>query len=158
MLREGKISTDEKRVVSLTARADRGQTPKMARRDRPADEYYALRTFRADGSAVTTPIWLAPHEGHLYGYTPVRSWKVRRISRDPRVEVAPSDFDGVPHGAWRRGRARVLPASELRIAKRAMTAKYGNRFRWFTLVTLVGRPREHGGPAVGIEISWDEAA
>ncbi|MFD2028642.1 PPOX class F420-dependent oxidoreductase [Promicromonospora aerolata] len=128
----------------------------MPHRDRPADEYYALRTFRADGTPVTTPIWLARDGERLYGYTPVRSWKVRRISRDPRVEVAPSDFDGMPHDAWRSGRAQVLPASGLRTAKRAMTAKYGNRFRWFTLVTLIGRPRTHGGRAVGIEISWDD--
>ncbi|WP_129784631.1 PPOX class F420-dependent oxidoreductase [Promicromonospora panici] len=127
----------------------------MARRDRPADEYFALRSFRNDGSGVVTPIWLAPYGGRLYGYTPERSWKVRRMRRDPRVEVAPSDFDGVPHGEWRRGRARVLPPSELRTTKRAMTVKYGNRFRLFTLVLLLGRPRKHGGRAVGIEISWD---
>jgi PPOX class probable F420-dependent enzyme len=130
----------------------------MAHRESPADEYYVLRTFRADGSPVTTPIWLAPHDGRLYGYTPARSWKVRRILRDPQVAVAFSDFDGVPGGEWRPGRARVLPASELRTAKSAMTAKYGNRFRWFTLVTLIGRPREQGGPAVGIEIAWDPDA
>jgi hypothetical protein len=43
----------------------------------------------------------------------------------------------------------------LRIAKRAMTAKYGNKFRWFTIVTLIGRPRRNGGRAVGLEISLD---
>lgn len=143
------------RAVSLTVHVDRGCVRDMARRDRLADEYYALRTFRADGSPVLTPIWLAPQGGCLYGYTPARSWKVARIRRDPRVEIAPSDFDGVPNGAWHRGRARVLPASGLRTAKRAMTVKYGNRFRWFAVVTLIGRPRKHGGRAVGIEISLD---
>lgn len=118
-----------------------------------SDEYYALRTFRKDGSAVCTPIWLAPAGGQLYAYTPARSWKVRRIRRDPRVEFAPSDFHGVPHAAWRSGQARVLPAAELRTAKRAMTAKYGNKFRWFTIITLLGRARKRGGRAVGIEIT-----
>ncbi|WP_168200630.1 PPOX class F420-dependent oxidoreductase [Allokutzneria sp. NRRL B-24872] len=115
-------------------------------------EYFALRTYKKDGSAVTGPIWLAPSGDRLYGYTPSRSWKVKRLRRDPRVEFAPSDFHGTPCGEWRSGRARVLPPAELRTAKRAMTAKYGNKFRWFTIVLLLGRGRRNGGAAVGIEI------
>jgi uncharacterized protein len=121
-------------------------------------EYFALRTFRQDGSAVSTPVWLAPAGGHLYAYTPVRSWKVRRIRRNPTVGVAPSNFSGEPQGQWQPGHARILPTSELRIAKRAMTAKYGNRFRWFTIVTLIGRLRRYGGRAVGLEISLDSVS
>lgn len=117
------------------------------------DEFFALRTFRRDGSPVVTPIWLAPSAGRLYAYTPGRSWKVARIRRDPRVEVAPSSFSGEPRGPWRSGTARVLPTSQLRTAKRAMTAKYRNKFRWFTIVTLIGRARKRGGRAVGLEIS-----
>ncbi|QOR70977.1 PPOX class F420-dependent oxidoreductase [Ruania alkalisoli] len=119
------------------------------------DEYFALTTFRRDGTPVSTPIWLAPADGRLYGYTPSRSWKVRRIARDPRVEFAEATFHGVPTGAWRRGEARVMSGAELRVAKRAMTAKYGNRFRWFTIVTLLGRPRRRGGRAVGLEVTVD---
>lgn len=127
------------------------------RRDSQQDQFFALRTFRANGSAVSTPVWLAPSHGRWYGYTPRRSWKVRRIRRTPRVEVAPAAFDGVPHGPWKPGTARVLPDSELRVAKRAMTAKYGNKFRVFVIVTLLGRLRRHGGRAVGLEISLDDA-
>jgi hypothetical protein len=36
-----------------------------------------------------------------------------------------------------------------------MTAKYGNKFRLFTIATLVGRPRKLGGRAVGLEIVLD---
>ena len=128
----------------------------MSRQISPAgDEYFALRTFRRDGSPVSTPIWLAPARGYLYAYTPCRSWKVRRIRHDPKVEIAPSNFAGEPHGQWRSGHARVLSVTELRIAKRAMTEKYGNKFRWFTLITLIGRPRKNGGRAVGLEIRLD---
>ncbi|WP_170147754.1 PPOX class F420-dependent oxidoreductase [Micromonospora phaseoli] len=119
------------------------------------NEYFALRTFRQDGSSVSTPVWLAPAGGSLYAYTPGRSWKVQRIRQKSTVEVAPSNFAGEPHDDWWHGHARVLPASELRVAKRALTAKYGNKFRWFTIVTLVGRLRKYGGRAVGLEISLD---
>ncbi|GAB2689695.1 PPOX class F420-dependent oxidoreductase [Nocardia thraciensis] len=125
------------------------------RKDPRRDQFFALRTFRADGSAVSTPVWLAESDGRWYGYTPRRSWKVRRIQRNPRVEIAPATFDGVPHGHWRSGTGRVLPDSELRVAKRALTAKYGNKFRVFVITTLLGSPRKHGGRAVGLEISLD---
>lgn len=85
----------------------------------------------------------------------MRSWKVKRIRRNPRVEIASSTFDGTPTGPWRSGSARVLPARELRTAKRALTAKYGNRFRLFVIATLVGSLRTHGGRAVGLEIDLD---
>ena len=130
-----------------------------AQRDEPrGDRFFAFTTFRRDGSPVTTPLWLAPDGDRWYAYTPERSWKVRRLRRDPRVEVAPSDFPGTPHGPWRSGRARILPAAELRTAKRAMTRKYGNQFRFFTLVILLGRPRRLGGRAVGLEIVLDDVA
>lgn len=120
-----------------------------------SNEYFALRTFRADGSAVSVPVWLAPGGGRLYAYTPGRSWKVRRISRDSRVEVAASDFHGAPHGPWRTGRARVLGHGERSTARRALSAKYGMRFRYFTAVLFAGRYRRHGGRAVGVEITLD---
>lgn len=125
----------------------------MAFTDDPdGDQFFALRTFRSDGVPVTTAIWLAPADGRWYGYTPARSWKVRRIERDPRVEVARSTFDGTPTGAWQAGTARILPANRSRVAKRAMTAKYGVAFRVFALVTLAGRFRRHGGRPVCLEI------
>lgn len=120
-----------------------------------SNEYFALRTFRSDGSTVTVPIWLAPAGEHLFGYTPARSWKVRRISRNSRIEVAASDFHGVPFGAWHPGRARILGPGELRVAKRALAAKYGRRFRFFTVVLFAARPRRHGGRPVGLEITLD---
>lgn len=133
-----------------------------------SNEYFALRTFRSDGSAATVPVWLAPDEGaapaggadpaggRLFGYTPSRSWKVRRISRDPRVEVAPSDFHGVPSGTWCPGRAQILERGASRPAKRALTAKYGRSFRFFRVVLLVSRPRARGGRPVGLEITLHE--
>jgi hypothetical protein len=49
-----------------------------------------------------------------------------------------------------------LHRGESRIATRALTAKYGNRFRLFRVVTLVGAPRKYGGRGIGLEIALDE--
>ncbi|WP_459546835.1 PNPOx family protein [Nocardia sp. X0981] len=125
----------------------------MAFTDDPdGDQFFALRTFRADGSPVTTAIRLASAGGRWYGYTPGRSGKVRRVLADPRVEVARSTFDGTPTGPWCPGTAQVLSAGGLWTAKRAMTTKYGMKFRLFALTVLLGGFRPNGGRAVGLEI------
>lgn len=126
------------------------------RADPHGDRFFALRTVRRDGSTRSTPIWLAPSDGRWYAYTPGRSWKVKRIRRDNRVWVAAATFRGEPLGPWRSGRAQVLPPSQLHLAKRALTAKYGNQFRLFQLLTVVSAFRTHGGLAVGLDITLDD--
>src|SRR5699024_5451874 len=121
------------------------------------DQFYALTTYRRNGSAVSTPIWLAPAGGYWYGYTPGRSGKARRIAHTPAVKVAISDFHGRPLDTWRSGHARLLPPSELSTARRALRTKYGMQFRVFMLVTLLGRLRRRGGRAVGLEIDLNPA-
>lgn len=125
------------------------------RENRSGDQFFALRTFRQDGTPVSTPIWLAPANDRWYGYTPVRSWKVQRIAHNSNVQVAASDFDGEPRSDWRAGRARILPRSELSAARRALLAKYRTKFLLFMFATLLGRPRRRGGRAVGLEIALD---
>ncbi|MPV51233.1 DUF2568 domain-containing protein [Pseudactinotalea sp. HY160] len=125
------------------------------RADPGADQFYALKTFRADGSAAITPIWLAPVGSGWFGYTPARSWKVRRIEHNPQIELAPCQFDGTPLSEWRRGRAGILPAQLRGEATRALRRKYGRKFDVFALTLALGRPRRHGGPAVGLAIRLD---
>jgi PPOX class probable F420-dependent enzyme len=115
-------------------------------------EYVALTTFRADGRAVTTPVWAAERDGRLVVSTPGRSAKVRRIRRTPRVTVAVCDFSGELRGPAALGTARLLPRSEHRAVRRAMAASYGHRFLWFRLVLQLSRLRRAGGAPVAIEI------
>lgn len=125
------------------------------RTDTGGDQFFALRTFRADDTPVTTPVWLAPAGGYWYCYTPGRSWKVRRIQANPQVDVARSDFHGRPSGPVVPGRARVLLGGQLRVARRALARKYGLKFRVFTAIMLVTRYRKSMGPAVGLQITLD---
>lgn len=107
--------------------------------------FFALRTFRADGRAVLTPVWLAEDGADTrYLLTPSRSHKVRRLRSDPVVEVAPSDFHGVVDGCWRTGRARVAGRADRSRGLRLLNGKYGRSFRWFRLVLMLGRPRRAG--------------
>src|SRR5690625_7557467 len=117
------------------------------RSDPTGDQFFALRTFRADGSAVTTPVWLAPAGGHWYCYTPGRSWKVRRIRANEQVQVARSDFHGEPYGPFTPGTARVLPRTRLGEVRRVPARKDGLKFRLLQVFMLPAGSLHTQGPA-----------
>lgn len=118
--------------------------------------FFALRTFRSDGSGRVTPVWLAAGEdGSHYLLTPERSHKVRRLRRDPRVEVATSDFDGRALGTWRRGRAEVVDRAERARGLSLLHACYGPSLVWFRLVLALGRPRRAGGRPVVVRLELE---
>jgi PPOX class probable F420-dependent enzyme len=74
------------------------------------ERYISLTTFKRDGTPVSTPVWVVSDDGRrLLVWSGARTWKVRRLRRDPRVLVAPSSFRGVERGARVAGRARVVP-------------------------------------------------
>ena len=45
----------------------------------------------------------------LLVWSGAKTWKVRRLRRDPRVLVAPSNFKGTERGERIAGQARVVP-------------------------------------------------
>jgi PPOX class probable F420-dependent enzyme len=92
-----------------------------------AASYINLKSFRRDGSAVDTPVWLAPLDGKLMVFTLGDSYKVKRIRRNPRVRVARCDVRGKLLGPWYDGRCRAVEG-EPELEKRtyaALRAKYG---------------------------------
>jgi PPOX class probable F420-dependent enzyme len=113
--------------------------------------YIALTTFRRDGSPVATTVWIAPHAGRFVVITQSASHKARRLRRDPRVEVTPSDWRGrTAEGApTYRGTARFLDGEEARAGLAAVRAKYGLAARLWPLLGRVvnllrGRPQRPG--------------
>lgn len=124
-------------------------------RDDPrGDQFFALRTFRRDGSATSTPIWLAPAGAvgtrtrrAARGRSGVSAEARASRSRHPTSTVSHTPSGGLAGHAycWHQ---------KLRTAKRPLTAKYG-KFRLLTIALLIGRPRKRGGRAVGLEISLD---
>ena len=73
------------------------------------ERYISLTTFKRDGTPVSTPVWVTSDDGRrLLVWSGARTWKVRRLRRDPRVLVAPASFRGVERGARIAGWARVV--------------------------------------------------
>lgn len=89
-------------------------------------KYGLVVTFRRDGTPVPSAVWMAVAEdGRLYFETPANSWKVKRIRRDHRVVVAPSNIRGRPTGSARLGAARILPREEWSRAETTLASAFG---------------------------------
>ena len=92
--------------------------------------FISLRSFKRDGSPVDTPVWVAPLEGELVIFTLRESFKVKRVGRNPRVQVAPCTMRGELTGPWHEGTCRIVTdPQEEKSAYQALTRKYGMQMR-----------------------------
>lgn len=73
----------------------------------------SLITFKRDGSRVATPIWLNVINDRIYVTTESTSWKLKRVTNNPRVEFAACTQRGKVTGPVFTGTARVLSKSEI---------------------------------------------
>ena len=104
-----------------------------------AEKFVSLTTFKKDGAAVATPMWIGRDDDHLFVWTPADSWKAKRVKNNPQVVLAPSSRGGKVHeGAdLVDGVAEVItePATVQRLAG-VIRRKYGFEF---TVVTFLER-------------------
>jgi PPOX class probable F420-dependent enzyme len=106
-----------------------------------ADEsYVSLRSFKRDGTPVDTPVWAAPLDDGIVVFTLRDSWKVKRIKRNPHVQLAPCGMFGSVTGPWYDGHCQLVQdASREAAAYAALDAKYGWQMRIGTMLRrLVG--------------------
>ncbi|GAA2984174.1 PPOX class F420-dependent oxidoreductase [Actinokineospora diospyrosa] len=113
-------------------------------------KYLLVTTFKRDGTPVATPVWVAGDGADLVFWTVRDSWKVKRIRRDPRVEVGPCDLRGNPLGESRPATARLLDNPDSERVRRLIQRKYGI-LGWLT----VGGSRLRRGTkgTIGVAIS-----
>ncbi len=88
-------------------------------------KYLNLESYRKNGQGVRTPLWFVEDDGTLYFYTVAHSYKVKRITANPRVRVVPCDARGKVKGEWVDATARRLDVVEARHADDLLNRKYG---------------------------------
>jgi len=89
--------------------------------------YIALTTYRRDGRAVTTPVWMAALAGKIYVFTARSTGKTKRVRATGRVQFAPCSMNGRRIlGEWREGTGRIVENQALHDeALAALQRKYG---------------------------------
>lgn len=87
--------------------------------------YILLTTYRKDGRAVPTPVWVVRDGDHLAVWTVRDSGKVKRVRRNPEVLVGPCDVRGRLTGVQVPARATVLDAAGTARVRAALARKYG---------------------------------
>ena len=128
--------------------------------DIAAEKYVLMTTYKKDGSAGPTPVWIAElNDGRLGFTTDADSWKVKRINANPEVTLRPCDMKGnVADDAGEfGGQAVVLHGSEVDEVRAAIKGKYGFQVTLIQLFSklkaLVGRS---SSPPVAVVISLDK--
>jgi PPOX class probable F420-dependent enzyme len=116
-----------------------------------------ITTFKRDGSPVSVPIWQAVGGDKIYMFTEAGSWKVKRLQRNPKVELTTCDWRGNLDGGptW-TGSARVVDdKAGIKRAYSALDRKYGWQ-KWLvdSLSKIGGR---YDARAI-LEITLDETS
>jgi PPOX class probable F420-dependent enzyme len=105
------------------------------------EKYLLITTFRRNGEAVATPVWVVPLEaGKLGFWTSSGSGKAKRLAHTPRVTIQPCDGRGrVKAGSEPvEATARVVSGSELEAIREKVVAKYGFQTKVTKLLGTIG--------------------
>jgi PPOX class probable F420-dependent enzyme len=104
-----------------------------------AEKFVSLTTFKKDGVAVATPMWIGRDGDRLFFWTPADSWKAKRAKNNPQVVLAPCSRGGKVRDGVDPidGVAEVItePATVQRLAG-VIRRKYG---LMFIVVTFIER-------------------
>ena len=110
------------------------------------EKFVSLTTFKRNGDAIASPMWIVGDGEQLLAWTPADASKVKRVRRDPRVTLTACGRTGKVKAGRPTfdGTAEVItdPASVAR-TESLIKRKYGAEFRVVTLIeTIAARGRK----------------
>ncbi|MBN0042627.1 PPOX class F420-dependent oxidoreductase [Streptomyces actuosus] len=115
-----------------------------------AGKYLLITSYRKNGTAVATPVWVVSDGEALGAWTAADSWKVKRIRARGDILVGPCDMRGRPTGEQVPATAELCGAEATARYRRLIARKYGLVGR----LTLFGsRLRRGQDGTVGIRIT-----
>lgn len=83
-----------------------------------------LTSYRRDGTPVGTPVSIGFDGERAFVRSPGTGYKVKRIRREPHVEVAPCTWRGRPTGPAIPARAKRIAGADAELAARALRRKH----------------------------------
>jgi PPOX class probable F420-dependent enzyme len=116
-------------------------------------KYLSLTTFRSDGTAVATPVWLVRDGDALRVITQADSGKAKRLRKDSRVLVAPCDARGTLKGEQVEGTATLEDATETARTAQLIEKRYGVLGKFFMWRSRRAASKPGAAGQVGIRVS-----
>jgi PPOX class probable F420-dependent enzyme len=117
-------------------------------------KYVSLTTFRKDGTAVATPVWVVRDGDELAVWTDARTGKVKRIRRNPAVTLAACTFRGKLRSEPVAARAELTAPEQTGRVLDLIKRKYGISGR----ILVFRAQRGTDGSAAGIRITLPSVA
>lgn len=115
-------------------------------------KYLSLTTYKKDGSAVATPVWVARDGDRLVVLTDASSGKAKRLRNNDHVQLAPCDMRGTITGPGCPGRATLVGEADTAHITALIKRKYGFAYRAFALLDKVRRRGPSGSVGIRIEV------
>jgi PPOX class probable F420-dependent enzyme len=112
-------------------------------------KYLSLTTFKKDGSAVATPVWVARDGDELVVITDATSGKAKRIRNNSSVRLAPCDMRGQVTGSSVDGSAQLTDSTGTKSVAAQVKRKYGLAF---SAIGWMEKLRRRSSDSVGIRI------
>ena len=109
--------------------------------------YVSMTTFKRDGSPASTPVWIVRSGDSYAVISGDKTWKVRRLSRDPRVEIRVSDgrSRSAPSATVYAGKGEIDSSPEvIHTVRELIAAKYGFRVKLVGIFYAIQRKRGRG--------------
>lgn len=118
-----------------------------------AGKYLLVSSYRKNGTAVPTPVWVVEDGAALGIWTVTDSWKVKRIRNRADVLIGPCDLRGNPTGEQVPATAEICDPQETARYRTLIVRKYGLIGR----LTLLGSKLRRGtSGTIGIRITPTE--
>ena len=122
------------------------------------ERYVSLSTWTKEGNRKRTPVWIALLDDGRVGFTTgKKTWKVKRILRNPSVDLQPCNSKGVIKADSKvcEGEARVVDIGEKEytLITNAIRKKYGIQY---LLISFFGHFSKKHGEGCAIIISLEK--
>ncbi len=112
-------------------------------------KYINLETYKRNGEAVRTPVWFVEKNGLVYFHSMAKSWKVKRLKRNPMVRLAPCSMSGKIKGDWLKGKVTLIDGEE---GKRIVKLVNSSQSGMDKIISFFEKRRERGSVAFSIKL------
>jgi uncharacterized protein len=105
------------------------------------EKYMLFTTFRRDGKAVASPVWVVELDADTLGFwTSSGSGKAKRLAHTSRVTIQPCNARGVPKAGTsaEEATARLVEGSEFDQIHEKVVAKYGAMTKFTKFLAILG--------------------